>query len=88
MLAEIDGPEAGLAELDALDGPSRGESPVGETRVLLRTRRLVQPTWALRAHLLTRAGQGQEAQNAYRRAIEPTTDPAERAYLEARSLEA
>ncbi|WP_344220929.1 hypothetical protein [Brevibacterium antiquum] len=30
----------------------------------------------------------EEAQRAYRRAIELTTDPAERAYLETRSLEA
>ncbi|MDN5711597.1 MAG: RNA polymerase [Brevibacterium aurantiacum] len=88
VIAEIDGPEAGLAELDALDGPSRGESPVRENAFSSARVDSFQPTWALRAHLLARAGQGQEAQNAYRRAIELTTDPAERAYLEARSLEA
>ncbi len=88
VLAEIDGPEAGLAELDALDGASHGQPPVGENAFSSERVDSFQPTWALRAHLLARAGREQEAQRAYRRAIELTTDPAERAHLEERSLEA
>lgn len=73
VIAEIDGPEAGLAQFDALEDHDSG-------RVTS-----FQPAWALRAHLLTRAGRAPEAQLAYHRAIELTTDPNERAYLEAQS---
>lgn len=68
VLAEIDGPGAGLAVLESLAG-----------RVAA-----FQPAWALRAHLLTRAQRTHEARLAYLHAIELTTDPAERAYLASR----
>ncbi|WP_353844003.1 DUF6596 domain-containing protein [Brevibacterium sp. RIT 803] len=88
VIAEIDGPEAGLAQLDALEGSSRrGRPPVEGPAVSPARVDAFQPTWALRAHLHTRTGHEQEAQRAYRRAIELTTDPAERAYLENRSFE-
>lgn len=68
VLAEVNGPAAGLAALDALDDvSSRLEA--------------FQPAWVLRAHLLTRLGRTDEAATARRRALDLTTDPAERAYL-------
>jgi RNA polymerase sigma-70 factor (ECF subfamily) len=63
---EVDGPEAGLRALDAIDDPAVER---------------FQPAWATRAHLLTQAGRAAEAADAYRRAIELTTDPAVAAYL-------
>ena len=68
VLAEVDGPEAGLAALDALNADSKRLSAF-------------QPAWVLRAHLLTRLGRTEEAAAARRRALDLTTDPAERAYL-------
>ena len=68
VLAEVDGPEAGLSALDALDADSKRLSAF-------------QPAWVLRAHLLTRLGRSDEAATARRRALDLTTDPAERAYL-------
>lgn len=68
VLAEVDGPEAGLSALDALDADSKRLSAF-------------QPAWVLRAHLLTRLGRDLEAAAARRRALDLTTDPAERAYL-------
>lgn len=68
VIAEIDGPEAGLAALDAV---TAGD---GRTSAF-------QPAWALRGHLLSRLGQPEESAAAYRRAIDLTTDPGERAYL-------
>ena len=68
VLAEVDGPEAGLTALDALDADSPRLSAF-------------QPAWVLRAHLLTRLGRDLEAAVARRRALDLTTDPAERAYL-------
>ena len=68
VLAEVDGPEAGLSALDALDADSKRLSAF-------------QPAWVLRAHLLTRVGRTEEAPAARRRALDLTTDPAERAYL-------
>ena len=68
ILAEIEGPEAGLTALDALDADSPRLSAF-------------QPAWVLRAHLLTRLGRDLEAAGARRRALDLTTDPAERAYL-------
>ncbi len=68
VLAEVNGPAAGLAALDALDDvSSRLEA--------------FQPAWVLRAHLFTRLGRTDEAATARRRALNLTTDPAERAYL-------
>lgn len=63
------GAEAGLACLELID-PT------------LRER--FQPAWAARAHLLAMAGRRPEAQLAYARAAENSTDPAVRAFLEAR----
>jgi predicted RNA polymerase sigma factor len=63
---EIDGPDAGLRALDAIDDPAVGR---------------FQPAWATRAHLLTEAGRPTEAAEAYRRAIELTTDPGVAEYL-------
>jgi RNA polymerase sigma-70 factor, ECF subfamily len=57
--AEIDGPKAGLATLDAITDPA-----------LQR----FQPAWTTRAHLLARAQRFDEARSAYRRAIELTND--------------
>lgn len=68
VLAEVDGPETGLMALDALDADSPRLSAF-------------QPAWVLRAHLLTRLGRTDEAATARRRALDLTTDPAERAYL-------
>lgn len=92
VTAEIDGPEAGLAELDSLDTaePGADRGTVGGTSVLTSTAASTgraasfQPAWALRAHLLTRADRIPEARLAYRRAIELSTDPADRVYLESR----
>lgn len=68
VLAEVNGPAAGLAALDALDADSPRPSAF-------------QPAWALRAHLLTRLGRTEDAATARQRALDLTTDPAERAYL-------
>ncbi|MGO3065479.1 MAG: RNA polymerase sigma factor [Brevibacterium linens] len=68
VLAEVNGPAAGLAALDALDDVSSRPSAF-------------QPAWALRAHLLTRLGRTEDAATARQRALDLTTDPAERAYL-------
>jgi RNA polymerase sigma-70 factor (ECF subfamily) len=58
---QVDGPDAGLQALDAIDDPAVER---------------FQPAWSTRAHLLAEAGRVAEAANAYRRAIELTTDPA------------
>ena len=76
VLAEVEGPEAGLAALDAL---SLGAGGHDDKRVCA-----FQPSWVLRAHLLSRLGRDDDAAEAYRRALDLTTDPAERAYLETR----
>ncbi len=62
----IDGPDAGLRTLDAIDDPA-----------VLR----FQPAWSARAHLLAEAGRPGAAAEAYRTAIELTTDPAVAEYL-------
>jgi predicted RNA polymerase sigma factor len=72
VTAEVDGPAAGLAALDAL------LAEAGE-----RGRRF-QPARATRAHLLDRLGRGEEAAAAYDGAIALTHDPAERQYLQHR----
>jgi predicted RNA polymerase sigma factor len=61
VTARVDGPAAGLAQLDALGSPA------------------FQPYWATRAHLLAAAGQ--DAAQAYDKAISLTTEPSVRAYL-------
>jgi predicted RNA polymerase sigma factor len=65
-IAETNGPEAGLAVLDAiaLDDVSG-----------------YQPYWAVRAHLLQRLGRTPEALDAYNRAIGLAEDPAVREFL-------
>jgi len=72
VLAELAGPAAALAELDAL---AAAEPALREH----------QPWWALRAHLLQRSGRAGEAQQAYRRAIDLADDPAVRAFLRQRA---
>ena len=72
VTAEVDGPAAGLARLDAL------LAEAGE-----RARRF-QPARATRAHLLDRLGRADEAVAAYQSAISLTHDTAERQYLERR----
>jgi predicted RNA polymerase sigma factor len=72
VTAEVDGPAAGLATLDALlaeAGQQAGR---------------FQPAKATRAHLLDRLGRTQEAVAAYESAISLTHDAAERQYLEHR----
>jgi len=65
-VAEANGPEAGLAVLDAVN-------PDGVARY--------QPYWAVRAHLLQRMGKVGEASDAYDRAIGLAEDPAVREFL-------
>jgi predicted RNA polymerase sigma factor len=72
VTAEVDGPAAGLAALDAL------LEEAGEHA------RLFQPARAVRAHLLDRLGRKREAAAAYESAISLTHDTAERQYLEHR----
>jgi RNA polymerase sigma-70 factor (ECF subfamily) len=72
VTAEVDGPAAGLATLDALlaeAGQQAGR---------------FQPAKATRAHLLDRLGRNHEAVAAYESAISLTHDAAERQYLERR----
>lgn len=64
--AEVEGPEAGLAIVDALGDAARR----------------FQPAWATRAHLLSRLGRTVEAEAALTTAISLTTDPVERRHLE------
>ncbi len=68
-LGEAEGAAAGLAALERVD-PARAES--------------YQPLWAVRAHLLRRAGDRPGALAAYGRAISLSPDPAVRAFLETR----
>jgi predicted RNA polymerase sigma factor len=66
---EVDGPDAGLRALDAISDPAA---------------RRFQPAWTTRAHLLTLAGRPDAAAEAYRRAIDLTTDSAVADYLRIR----
>ena len=68
-VAELHGPDDGLAALAAID-----TEPLEE----------YQPYHAARADLLARTGQSVAARTAYDRAIGLTTNPAERAFLQAR----
>jgi len=66
-VAELEGPDAGLAALEAAGADRRVES--------------YQPYWAARANLLGRAGSYEAARHAYQLAIGLETDPAVRKYL-------
>jgi predicted RNA polymerase sigma factor len=72
VTAEVDGPAAGLATLDALLDEAGQQA------------RRFQPAKATRAYLLDRLGRKQEAVAAYEGAISLTHDTAERQYLERR----
>ena len=65
-LAEANGPQAGLAVLDAIKSDAVSS---------------YQPYWAVRAHLLQQLGKTPEALNAYDRAIGLAEDPAVRKFL-------
>jgi len=67
-IANVDGPGAALPLVDALAAPLAS----------------YQPFHAARADLLRRMGRAREAADAYRRAIELSTNGAERAFLELR----
>ncbi len=69
-IAMAEGPEAGLVRLDRLEA----EGPLAGYHLLP----------AARADLLRRAGRGREAAEAYRRAIELSSNEAERRYLAGR----
>jgi RNA polymerase sigma-70 factor (ECF subfamily) len=66
-VAELEGPEAGLAALEAAGVDPRMES--------------YQPYWAARANLLGRTGSHAAARHAYQLAIGLESDPAVREYL-------
>lgn len=73
-VAELDGVDAGLAALEVIAPP---DDPTGGRL------RDYQPFHAVRADLLVRVGRIADAVDAYDRALELTTNPAERAFLEA-----
>jgi RNA polymerase sigma-70 factor (ECF subfamily) len=66
VVGEADGPEAGLRTLDAITDPAVER---------------FQPAWTARAHLLAKAGRLTAAADAYRRAIDLTTDAGVARYL-------
>jgi predicted RNA polymerase sigma factor len=68
-MAEVHGPAAGLALLDA---------------IALDAVTLYQPYWAVRAHVLQRLGRPGAASDAFDRAIGLTEDDAVRRFLLAR----
>jgi predicted RNA polymerase sigma factor len=72
VTAEVQGPAAGLAALDALLQDAGQHA------------RRFQPARATRAHLLDQLGRSEEAVAAYDSAIDLTHDPAERQYLQHR----
>ena len=65
-VAEANGPDAGLAVLDAIDSRSISD---------------YQPYWAVRAHLLKQLGKTSESFEAFDRAIGLAEDPAVRKFL-------
>jgi RNA polymerase sigma-70 factor (ECF subfamily) len=69
-LAEVEGPAAGLASLDAVAADARLET--------------YQPYWAARAELLARAGDVAAARDAYERAIGLESDASIRRFLDRR----
>lgn len=71
-MAEVDGPQAGLAALDTVATDDRMAD--------------YQPYWAARADLLARSGAIDEARKAYRRAIGLESDPAVRHFLQQRAV--
>jgi RNA polymerase sigma-70 factor (ECF subfamily) len=66
-VAELDGPKAGLAVLDALSDDKRLDT--------------YQPYWAARASLCARVARHEEARKAYDLAIGLENDPANREFL-------
>ena len=68
--AELDGPDAALADLAGLEGDRRLQS--------------YQPYWAAKGHLLALAGNAAAAAGALTVAIGLTTDDAVKSYLKAR----
>jgi predicted RNA polymerase sigma factor len=70
---EMTGPEAGLRALNAMTDPAAER---------------FQPAWTARAHLLAKAGRPAAAAEAYRRAIDLTTDAGLIQYLNRRLAEA
>ncbi|MEL7370619.1 MAG: DUF6596 domain-containing protein [Myxococcota bacterium] len=68
--ARVHGPRMALAKLKAAEGPSLAGH---------------QPYWALRADLHRQVGQSEAAQDAYRRAVALTADPAIRRWIVRRS---
>ncbi|MFD2794211.1 RNA polymerase sigma factor [Promicromonospora vindobonensis] len=72
VLGRVDGPHAGLAELDEI---AASEAASGR----------FQPLWATRAHLLAEAGDVVAARAAFAKAGSLTTDPALRTFLEGRA---
>ncbi|HTI32572.1 MAG TPA: hypothetical protein VL422_02780, partial [Miltoncostaea sp.] len=70
-VAEVEGPRAGLDEVDALVHGGRLDG--------------YAPLHAARADMLRRLGRGPEAAAAYGRAAELAANPAERAFLLARA---
>ena len=72
-VAMAEGPERGL---ELMDDPALAD-PLAD----------YQPFWAARADLLRRAGRPDEAGEAYTRALELTTNPVERRFLERRLTE-
>jgi RNA polymerase sigma-70 factor (ECF subfamily) len=69
---QVDGPDAGLRALDAITDPAIAR---------------FQPAWTARAHLLAEAGRPAMAAEAYRRAIDLTTDAGVAGYLNRRLAE-
>jgi RNA polymerase sigma-70 factor (ECF subfamily) len=67
--AHVDGPQAGIAQLD------RDQDPLMDR---------FQPAWVTRAQLLAQAGRPHDAALAYQRAISLTTEPAIRRFLQDR----
>jgi predicted RNA polymerase sigma factor len=68
VLAEVEGADAGLRALEAVEGDARIAD--------------YQPYWAARAELLARTGDQCEAQKAYEIAIGMEADPVVRSFLE------
>lgn len=72
-IGRTDGPEAGLAALEAIPDAAVQR---------------FQPAWATRAHLLAAVGRADEAEQAYEKAISLTTDRDIRGFLEGRRFAA
>jgi RNA polymerase sigma-70 factor (ECF subfamily) len=65
------------AVIAEIDGAAAGLASLDDVEDTAR----LQPAWVLRAHLLRRLGDSGGADAALQRAIDLTTDPAERAHL-------